>query len=199
MPFHALLADGSSTPITVEIETTTGVRLSTATDASLLAIAERVVHAAGASLVARRLVPSATGCRIAIAAPADDGLGLPLLLAYAAHALGHAHGRALPLGIAAAGVVAGTGANAAIAAVGEIDQRVQAGTLALTPGGTVVVPAGSAAALSAETRQGLEDRSLELVPVTTADEAVAALATRLLGTDTGARGFGGWLRSRFGR
>ncbi|MCW5893131.1 MAG: hypothetical protein KIT14_21665 [bacterium] len=203
MPFHALLADGSSATITVAIETTPGVRVTAATPA-LDAVASRAVAAAARALEARRLVPSVLGCRLAVdAAGEPDALGLPLLLAYAAHALGHAHGRALPIGVAAAGGVGGDAADAPITAVDALDGRAQAGTLALTPGGTVVLPAAGAAALSPDVRQELDDRSLALVRVATVDDAVATVARLLLGTETGAtpapRGVGAWLRSRFGR
>lgn len=203
MPFHALLADGSSATITVAVEPTPGVRLPGAAS-SLAALATRAVAAAAHALEARRLVRAAPGCRLGVDVVDDAAaLGLPLLLAYAAHALGHAHGRALPIGVAAAGGVAGDSADATITAVDALDRRAQGGTLALTPGGTVVLPAAGAAALGADVRQELEDRSLALVRVATADEAVATIARLLLGVDAGAppasRGVGAWLRARFGR
>jgi hypothetical protein len=200
MPFHALLADGSSAPITVGVESTAGAR--TNGGPALDAVATRAVAAAAQALATRRLVADPPGCRMQVDAAGDvASLGLPLLLAYAAHALGHAHGRALPIGVAAAGGVADDGTT--ITAVDALDRRAQAGTLALTPGGTVVIPAAGAAALAPDVQQELEDRSLALVRVATVDDAVATIARILLGADTGAppstSGVGAWLRARFRR
>jgi hypothetical protein len=185
MKVHALFADGTVSPVGIELDASREPKVFVLGQPSrqLALSAERGVSAAYLALRRRGLVQGqyASFCELtgAPAAVVGESAGLAFALGFAAAALACEKRGARPRAVAATGIVSSATADAAVGPVDGVAAKLAGAITTLPSGALFFYPSANTGDVGDDARSAAAARSVELVPVRTVDDAIARLGSDL--------------------